>query len=529
MFRILARNIASNWIGFAVQVLVAFFLTPFVLQGLGDARYGIWALVMGLTGYYGLLDMGFRAGITQYLTRRLATRDFEQMNRVASTAVVALGACSGLIAILSALLCWLAPRIFTIPPDSVAETRGCILILGISTAISFAFFTYSAVFAATQRYDLANAIAIAVRLVSAGGMVAALKGGYGLVGISLMNAAAELIGYLLRTVVAYRILPELKIDLHSAALAIIKQIASYSLWNVLIEGSRHLISYSDALVIGIFLPVAAITPYALAVSLTCYIDNLLGSATIVFFPAATNLHAHDKIDELRSLYLGGSRMMMHLAFAAGLVPALWAGDFFRLWVGAEFAESGDYSSTALIFQVLIAGLVVSAAPKIGSQVLAASLRMRLLAGLFLTEGIINLIASIILIRYYGVMGVAVGTLIPAIIVKGMAQPMIVCRYLEISPLHYLKHVCLGPLASGLLSFSLLAIIRYSMPSADTWGALVLQCSVASMLVLAILSFVGLNREERQLLLMRPLNAAWRRIKPLRYPADHPVFDKTNGK
>jgi O-antigen/teichoic acid export membrane protein len=95
MLRILIRNIVSNWLGFAVQVAVAFFLTPFVLHSLGDARYGIWALVTGLTGYYGLLDLGFRSGITQYLTRHLATRDFEAMNRTASTAMVALACCAG--------------------------------------------------------------------------------------------------------------------------------------------------------------------------------------------------------------------------------------------------------------------------------------------------------------------------------------------------------------------------------------------------------------------------------------------------
>ena len=56
MLRVLIRNIVSNWVGFSVQVAVAFFLTPFILHSLGDTRYGIWSLVIGLTGYYGLLD-----------------------------------------------------------------------------------------------------------------------------------------------------------------------------------------------------------------------------------------------------------------------------------------------------------------------------------------------------------------------------------------------------------------------------------------------------------------------------------------
>ena len=83
--RVIVRNIFSNWAGFAVQVAVTFFLTPFVLSHLGDARYGVWMLVMSVTGYYGLLDLGFRSGLTQYLTRYLAVGDIDRMNSTASS------------------------------------------------------------------------------------------------------------------------------------------------------------------------------------------------------------------------------------------------------------------------------------------------------------------------------------------------------------------------------------------------------------------------------------------------------------
>ena len=56
--RRLLRNIASNWAGYVVQVAVGFFLTPFVVHSLGETQYGVWTLVVGVTGYYGLLDLG---------------------------------------------------------------------------------------------------------------------------------------------------------------------------------------------------------------------------------------------------------------------------------------------------------------------------------------------------------------------------------------------------------------------------------------------------------------------------------------
>ena len=89
---VILRNVASNWVGFAVNAAVTLVLTPFVLHELGSARYGIWILTSSIIGYYGLLDLGFRAGVTQYLTRYLGDRRLRaRPASVMSSAVAVLG------------------------------------------------------------------------------------------------------------------------------------------------------------------------------------------------------------------------------------------------------------------------------------------------------------------------------------------------------------------------------------------------------------------------------------------------------
>jgi O-antigen/teichoic acid export membrane protein len=160
----LLRNVASNGVGYAVQVAVAFFLTPFILRSLGETRYGVWTVAVGLMGYYGLLDLGFSAGINQYLTRHLAIKDLDGVNRTASTGVVALGACGVLAFLVSAVIAFNATRLFTVPSNATHEVALVIFIMGASVALQFWFFTYSAVFTALQRFDLSNAIGIVTGL-----------------------------------------------------------------------------------------------------------------------------------------------------------------------------------------------------------------------------------------------------------------------------------------------------------------------------------------------------------------------------
>ena len=87
-------------------------LTPFVLRELGVARYGVWILTSSIIGYYGFLDLGFRAGVTQYLTRYLALGDYDKSSDCMSSAVAALSVLGLLLVALSIGAAYIAPQVF---------------------------------------------------------------------------------------------------------------------------------------------------------------------------------------------------------------------------------------------------------------------------------------------------------------------------------------------------------------------------------------------------------------------------------
>jgi O-antigen/teichoic acid export membrane protein len=504
MLRTIVRNIVSNWCGFAVQAVVAFFLTPFVLRSLGETQYGIWALATGLTGYYGLLDLGFRSGITQYLTRHLALREYDRMNRVASTAVAALIACGALCILIAATICLLAPRIMQIPPGAIAETRWCILIIGVSSGISFAFFPFSAVFAATQRYDAANAITIGIRLLTAAAMVISLRSGYGLIGLSVLNAISELFGYVLRMAIAYRILPQLKISLRMAAWENLWSITSYGIWSFLCQSAVQLRTYSSIFVIGYLLPIAAVTPFNLANQVAVYFDMIFAPMAIVFFPAATRLDAEGDRSGIRTMYLTGTRMLFTMAIATAIIAFVWADDFFRLWVGEKIASGGGFASVTVLFRLLLVTAVVAASQKIGYQVFLACRILSIFAYLLVGEAIVNLILCLALTPFYGLVGAAVAILIPTLVFQGILQPLVLCRVLKISTTRYLSQIYVRPLAVLISEAASLKILHDAMPSAENWNMLVLHGLFAGGISLLILLFVGLDHGERRQYLLDPM-------------------------
>jgi len=501
--RTLVRNIASNWVGYAVQVVVAFFLTPFILHALGEARYGVWTLAIGITGYYGLLDLGFSAGVTQYLTRYLATRDIDGLNRTASTGVFVLSCCGAVVFLASLAIAFNVSNLFHIPPGGTREVALVVAITGSAVAIQFGFFTYSAVFTAVQRFDLSSGIGVATRILSAGATVVCLKLGYGLIGLSLVLAGTNLIDYLIRWRVATRLIPSVRVSPRLVSQEVLREVMKFGAWNLVITGSVRLISYTDSLVIAAFMPVAAVAPFAIAASLRSYFDDIFVRVGFVFFPAATELDAQGDRVGLANLYLVSSKFVFLGSILCGSMAILWAREFFQLWLGAAYAEPAAYPSVATLFGLLLFGSMVSVAQRIGYQVLLGIREVGLLAALFAAEGVMNLVMSIVLVRSYGLIGVALGTLIPAVVFEGILQPFFVCRALRISLSAYCREVLFRPAIVALLLVLVLVSFTLLEPLTQ-WSSLFMWASASSLMASVIVVSAGLSRSERESLLKRPI-------------------------
>ena len=74
------RNILSNWAGVAANLLIAFFLSPYMVHSFGDRSYGLWVLVLSVTGYMGLLDTGLRIAIVKHTAECNARNDSDGLN-----------------------------------------------------------------------------------------------------------------------------------------------------------------------------------------------------------------------------------------------------------------------------------------------------------------------------------------------------------------------------------------------------------------------------------------------------------------
>jgi O-antigen/teichoic acid export membrane protein len=505
----LFRNITSNWIGFLVHALVTFFLTPYVLHSLGDSRYGAWSLIVGLTGYYGLLDLGFRSGLTWYLSRHLATRDYDGLNRGASTGIVALWACGLLVLLSSVGLAAFTPILFNVPEDLHREVSVAILINGAGMALQFVFFLYSAIFTACQRYDLSNAIGIPTRIIGALVTFAVLSHGGGLIEFSAAQVIVNTLDYVIRWRVALHLLPDLKLSLRAATWRSCWDFLSFGLWNVLIAGSARLISYTDAIVIGLFFPPAAIARFALASALSEYFQQVFRPIGQVFFPTVVHCEARGDNKELAELYLLGTRLLATLSGPAAVLAFVLADDFYSLWIGRMYLLNDSWS-VSVLFRILVIAGALNAVQRVGYQVFLGKRCQRQLAMLFLGEGVANLALSLFLVPRLGLIGAALGTLFPGILFQACLQPLLVCRMLQLSVRTYLRVLFMRPLLVTVVISALSFTLKSLLP-VDGWASFFYVSLIAAVGAGIVIARCGLSRMERQTI-VRSVYRRWHNPK-----------------
>src|SRR6266852_2704194 len=128
--RQIVANAAVNWIGFAVQLVVAFFMSPILVHGLGAPRYGVWSLVESVLAYLMLFDLGVAASVVRYVARFEANGDQDRLNRVFSTSLCIFAAAGIVVAATTVGLASLGATLVKVPGELVHEAQWMLELLG---------------------------------------------------------------------------------------------------------------------------------------------------------------------------------------------------------------------------------------------------------------------------------------------------------------------------------------------------------------------------------------------------------------
>ena len=502
------RNVAANWFGFSVNMAVMFFLTPFVIQHLGIEAYGLWVILQSLIGYYGLVDMGFRAGMVQTITRHIANGDHDAVISHISTAIPVLLVLAGAVVTLATLLGTVLPIAIEIPEHLSAIILPFVILKSVAFALQLVGAPLSAILIGIQRFDVSNACLAVERVIYGLAIYVALKCGGGLLSMAMVSVCIRIVELAVRHQLVRSLFPAILNVKWQRNRGELKEMWKFGIWNLMIHLGRQLIFCSDAVVIAVLFNPAAVVPFAIAGSLIDYCNKLVTQAVRVLFPTMAHLRSAKNLNVQRELYSTATRLIAGVSLTLIICGIFMIKPFLSLWLASTDAREIVLANSPALFVILGAASFFVGLHRVGTQLMLACERNKRIAFFYFIEGASNIILSLILGYHFGVWGVAVGTLIPAALVAVAGHLPAHAHILRISVGALLTSVLTRPLLYGSVLSLLMTLADQYVPTAKSWAGLILQCLCYGSLAAALCLFMLLARDQRRRLfaiLQKPIS------------------------
>jgi O-antigen/teichoic acid export membrane protein len=474
----------------AVSLCINVFLTPFTVHALGDTQYGLFVLISSFATQGALLDLGISPAVVKYVAETKATGDYERGRSTIATALSLYCALGIAVLFIAAAIAPIFPNLFHVPPSFRESAIIAVLLMGAQLAISIPTTLPEAILLGSHRYVPFQALMMLATLLAAASTVAVLLAGGGIVALFGFTVLTALIPQALGVWLAKRLEPEFTLGWRSARRGLVKQLLSYSLLTFIIQAAYNIQTQIDEIVIGVFLPVSSVGAYYVARRVSAVPQMISQPILSAFLPLASQLNARKDADGLRELYLVGTRAILAVCIPLLIVVIMLAGPLLTLWVG------GSYAANAPVVVILALASVLEVGYWPGRIILQGVGQQQHLAKASVFVAVANLGLSILLVRYYGVAGVALGTLIPAIFVNlGYIWPYTM-RSVRISGADLLRQALVPVLVPALPMTALLyAIIQMTRFSGFAFVVMATAASVTIYAAVYLIFFANVQERE----------------------------------
>ena len=484
-----ARNMSTRYLAIVVSAVVGLLVLPVNVRYLGASAYGLWMLTASIATYFSVLELGYGSAVVKFVAEYRAKRDPRALNEILSTTFTVFTIMGVLAYAVALVVAALMPMIFNLDPAQVTTGRIVLLIIAANVTLHFICSVYGGVVNGFQRYYVNNVIGTVTTIVGAIVNVAVLWLGYGLVELVAATTLVRMAPYYLYRQNAHSAFPELSLRFGSFRRERLREVTGFSVYVAIIDWSSRLSYTVDTLVIGIFLNTASVGVYAVGLRLSEALFRMTNQLQVFLFPAVVHRAVEGRVEDQRHLFVRATRFQLAIAAALCGVVLADADVLIHTWIGRGF-EPG------VITAQMLAGVVILRAwMAMPGTLLKGSGHHAFCAKVSACTAVANVLLSVALVRVLGIVGVALGTLIPATAMTAIALFPAACREVELSVIEGYRRVVWPAVWPAMVVITAMALTRHAIPL--RLAAVLAHMAAGALTYVALFFAFGLERTERQ--------------------------------
>jgi O-antigen/teichoic acid export membrane protein len=402
LFRSSLNNAFWNSADYIVLPVLWLLSAPFFVGKLGADQFGIWMLANSIIGFSGIMGLGLTGATVKYVAKYRAIEDINGVRRIFCSTFILysfFGVLSGGGLFLSAS--FFVKHVFTVDVHCQKLAIDVFRIASIGISVRLFDDIFTSLLQGFERYDLAARVSIPINIITILVNIVLVHAGLGIQAILIASIGVIGISSLLKAYICNELSPlQWQVTKDS-----FKEIAGFGVYNWLQTIGSVLFSQADKLIIASLIGTTALTYYTVCLQLVQQIHTFPAKAFAFLFPFASKAYESGDMVKMRTIYIQSLHFVTVLAIAVGLPIFLFANQILTLWMGAEFA-----SNATGVLSILVISSVLLATSVVPSYYLNGSGFFRQNTVFALSSGIVVVLATLILIPWFGVIGAALGRL-----------------------------------------------------------------------------------------------------------------------
>lgn len=489
-------NLVSSIIAFIINLIIGFFLSPYIVEKLGIEANGFIALANNFITYASLVTIALNSMAGRFITIEIHKGNLDKANRYYNAVFggnLIIAVILGIPAIVSVVR---LEELINIPTNLISDVKILFSILFLNYFIGMVLPNWATATFATNRLYLQSIKSLQsniLKVVSILGLFIVFSPKVYYVAISSFICTIYIAIY--NWYYHKKLLAQLRVRKRYFEWKYVKELIFSGIWNTINQTGEILLSGLDLLIANLFIGSTAMGALSLAKTVPNIINGLAGTLTSIFAPTLTIDYAKQDKKALKRNLKKGMKLTGVLLTIPLVMLIIYGREFYSLWVPSQDAKVLQILSVLTCF-----GLVFTSGIQCLYNVFTVVNKLKINSILVLLSGVVSTLIVFILIRTTNLGVFAIASVSSFV---NLARNMIytvpfASKYLGVKWNTFFPEVLAS--IKSVIILSLVGYLVKQIVIADSWIMLIISVAITSSIGLITNMFIVLNREERKYLI-----------------------------
>lgn len=411
----LRSGVYLSYVNLLLGSLIPMFYTPIMLELLGEAEHGLYALANSTVGYLSLLTFGFGSTILRYLSKYRAENDKAAIRRTFGFFLLLYGALGALVMLGGWIISQNSTHIFAqnLTATELKKIQILILLLALHTALSFPMSVVTSVVLAHERYVFRRFMDIISTVAGPAVNLVALYLGYASVGMAVAGTMLQIVMMIPNVVYCVSVLG-IKPKFERMPGALVREMVGFSIYVFVGSVVDMLFWATDKVILGMLAGTVAVSVYQVGSTFNNIVMQLSTSISGVLTPKITGMVVKNASREtLSELFIRVGRLQFLVVALIVTGFTVFGQAFILLWAGESYADA--YWIAVLTLFPLCIPLIQNT----GINILIAQNKHQFRSLVYLAIAILNVISTYLAVPYLGGIGAALCSCVAYLLGQGL--------------------------------------------------------------------------------------------------------------